>query len=314
MRNLATAYLGLLAMIGSAGAAWSAEAEWLDDFEAAKSTAEKEGKDLLLDFTGSDWCPWCIKLKKEVFSTEAFRKEAPKYFVLVELDLPRQKKLPEKLKLQNEKLSKEYQVDSFPTVCLTDARGRTYAKTGYQDGGAERYLELLSGLRARKTARDELFAKAEKAKGVEKAKLLNQALEGLEKDDACVGYDDISKQIIALDSENQAGLKLKYETQARLNEVAKTAEGGELDAALAKLQALLQEAGLSGGAKQASYFLKAMILMHKKDQAGALTALQSARDADPKTERAREIALVIERLKAEEKAPAAEKAKTEEKR
>jgi len=302
MENSSAACLVLLALLGSTGTSWPADAEWLDDFEAGKSRAAKEGKDLLLDFTGSDWCPWCIKLKKEVFSTDAFKKEAPKYFVLVELDFPRQSKLPEKLQQQNEKLSRDFQVDSFPSVCLTDAQGRLYAKTGYQDGGAERYLELLASLRAKKTARDELFAKADKASGVEKAKLLNQALEALEKDDAGAGYDAIAKQIIALDSENKAGLKLKYETRARLAEAAKAAESGELDAALAKLQALLKESSLTGGAKQEANFLKAMILVNKKDNAGALEALQSARDADPQTDRARQIAQIIERLKAEEKA------------
>ena len=302
MGNLAAACLVLLAMFGSAGVSRSADVEWLDDFEAAKSCAAKEGKDLLLDFTGSDWCPWCIKLKKEVFSTDAFKKEAPKYFVLVELDFPQQKKLPEKLKQQNEKLSKDFQVDSFPSVCLTDAKGRIYAKTGYRDGGAERYLEHLADLRARKAARDELFAKAEKANGIEKAKLLDQALEALAKDDACIGYDDIAAQIISLDNGNQAGLKLKHETRARLVEVAKIAEGGELDAALAKLQALLKEPGLTGAARQESCFLKAMILIDKKDKSGALEALQAARDADPQSERARQIAQIIERLKAEEKA------------
>ena len=86
------------------GTAPAGDAEWLDDFEAAKAKAEKDGKDLLLDFTGSDWCSWCGKLKEEVFNTEAFQKEAPKHFVLVELDFPRQKKLAEKVKQQNEKL------------------------------------------------------------------------------------------------------------------------------------------------------------------------------------------------------------------
>ena len=67
---------------------------WTNDFEAAKTKAKKEGKHLLLDFTGSDWCGFCIRLHGEVFSKEVFRKEVPKHFVLVELDFPRQKQLP----------------------------------------------------------------------------------------------------------------------------------------------------------------------------------------------------------------------------
>ena len=62
---------------------WASGDGWMTDFEAAKEKAKKEGKDLLIDFTGSDWCGWCIKLSKEVFEQEAFKKEAPQSFILV---------------------------------------------------------------------------------------------------------------------------------------------------------------------------------------------------------------------------------------
>jgi thioredoxin-related protein len=297
MRNLLLGCFCLAALLGAVRAL-PAEAEWLNDFEAAKTKAAKDGKDLLLEFTGSDWCPWCIRLKKEVFSTDAFKKEAPKHFVLVELDFPKQTKLPDKLKQQNDKLFKDYQVEGFPTVCLTDARGRIYAKAGYQEGGGERYVGLLGELCAKKPARDALFAKAEKASGIEKAKLLDEALGALEKDDACVGYDDVAAQIIALDSANQAGLKLKYQARMLLGEASAAAEGGDLEAAQAKIEVLLKEPGLPGPSRQEANFLKAMVLVNKKDNSGALNALQAAREAAPQTERAKEIAQVIERLKA----------------
>ena len=75
---------------------------WHTDFEAAKKQAAKEKKDLLIDFTGSDWCGWCIRLKKEVFDEAAFEKGVADHFVLVELDYPRDKsKLSEKTKAQS---------------------------------------------------------------------------------------------------------------------------------------------------------------------------------------------------------------------
>ena len=64
---------------------------WVNEFEKAKQTAATEGKDLLMDFTGSDWCGWCIRLHKEVFDLDAFKTAAPKNFVLVELDYPNDK-------------------------------------------------------------------------------------------------------------------------------------------------------------------------------------------------------------------------------
>ena len=64
---------------------------WLTDFEAAKAKAKAENKPMLLDFTGSDWCGWCVKLDKEVFSKAAFKDYADAELVLVEIDFPRNK-------------------------------------------------------------------------------------------------------------------------------------------------------------------------------------------------------------------------------
>src|SRR6185369_16163584 len=95
--------------------------------------------------TGSDWCGWCIKLRGEVFDLDPFKAAAPKKFVLVELDYPRQKELPAELKAQNEKLQQEYKIQGFPTIYVMDAEGKPVAKTGYQAGGPEKYLEHLDG-------------------------------------------------------------------------------------------------------------------------------------------------------------------------
>ena len=103
--------LGLFARRGSA-----AEDLWQTDFKAAQAQAKKEKKFLLVDFTGSDWCGWCIKLHNEVFDKEAFKSEAPKQFVLVELDFPHQKKQSDELKKQNKELSEKYNIEGFPTV------------------------------------------------------------------------------------------------------------------------------------------------------------------------------------------------------
>src|SRR5690606_39049977 len=69
----------------------SPKAKWITDWEAARATAGEQGKDLLIDFTGSDWCIWCQRLSAEVFEQEQFVETAPKDFVLVELDFPNDK-------------------------------------------------------------------------------------------------------------------------------------------------------------------------------------------------------------------------------
>jgi len=112
----------LLAFVLSAISLTAAEG-WLTDLDEAKKVAAKENKAILVDFTGSDWCGWCIRLREEVFDKPEF-KEASKDFVLVELDFPRTKKLPEGQKEKNQALSKKFNVRGFPTILLMTAEGQ----------------------------------------------------------------------------------------------------------------------------------------------------------------------------------------------
>lgn len=187
---------------------------WTHDFEAAKAQAAKENKDLLIDFTGSDWCGWCIKLNEEVFSLDPFKKGVADKYVLVELDYPNDKSiLDEKTIKQNEELREVYPVKGFPTILLTDAQGRPYAQTGYQKGGPEAYLTHLSELQEAKTKRDEAFATAEKLEGVKKAKALYSALN--ETPDAFQSlYSDTVNEIIKLDPEDETGLAAAEKAKA----------------------------------------------------------------------------------------------------
>ena len=136
----------LMMLAVGASVAVAAEGPWLTDFEEAKKQAEKEDKVILIDFTGSDWCGWCVKLSKEVFSKKEFLEYAKKNLVLVELDFPRKKELSEELKKQNKKLLKKYHVEGFPSIVLTDAKGKKFAQTGYQEGGPKAYIKHLEEL------------------------------------------------------------------------------------------------------------------------------------------------------------------------
>ena len=141
-------FLMLLAV--GASVAVAADGPWLTDFDEAKKQAEKEDKAILMDFTGSDWCGWCIKLDKEVFSKKEFLDYARKNLVLVEVDFPRKKEIPEATKKQNAKLAKKYKIEGFPTIVLTDAKGKKFAKTGYQEGGPKAYVKHLGELLEKK--------------------------------------------------------------------------------------------------------------------------------------------------------------------
>lgn len=122
---------------------------WMTDFNKAKETALAEGKDLLINFTGSDWCIWCKRLEDEVFSKATFHEETGSQFIYVFLDFPRAPEAQEKVidPDLNAKLHKDFGEPGFPTIILADAKGRPYARTGYQEGGPEKYLEHVSTLR-----------------------------------------------------------------------------------------------------------------------------------------------------------------------
>ncbi len=119
----------------------------MHDFEAAKAKAVKEGKPIFINFTGTDWCGWCIKLEKEVFSQKAFQDYAKGNLVLVEVDFPRKKEQTAELKEQNKKLDKEYGVEGYPTLYLLDAQGKKLTEDiGYREGGPEAYVAHLKSL------------------------------------------------------------------------------------------------------------------------------------------------------------------------
>jgi protein disulfide-isomerase len=122
----------------------AAELEWHTDLVKAQAKAKAEKKQVLVNFTGSDWCGFCIKLQKEVFTTDEFKEFAGKNLVLVELDFPRKKELPADLKAANKKLQDQYQVKGFPTLLLLDGDGKKVGQmVGYGGGGTKAVLEKV---------------------------------------------------------------------------------------------------------------------------------------------------------------------------
>src|SRR5882762_6044671 len=94
----------------------AADAKWYYDVPQAQAVAKKENKFVLLDFTGSDWCGWCKKLKGEVFDQPEFAPFANANLVMVEVDFPRQKPLSAAQRQANQKLAELYGVEGYPTI------------------------------------------------------------------------------------------------------------------------------------------------------------------------------------------------------
>lgn len=113
-------------------------AEWISDFDAAKAKAAQENKAILADFTGSDWCGWCIRLRQSVLDTPAFEAYAKDKFVLAEIDVPQAPKLSPEQMQKNRLLCEQYNIQGFPTILVMDAEGRVMGgfsggKTSLQD-------------------------------------------------------------------------------------------------------------------------------------------------------------------------------------
>lgn len=145
---LGSACLAAALLFGSVSSAVAAEKDYpaefskavqagnfVTDYKLALMLSKESKRPILADFTGSDWCGWCKKLKAEVFDTKEFKDWASKNVILLEVDFPRGKKLDDKLKAQNDELNNKFQVSGFPTVVVINDKGAKTGELGYEAGG-----------------------------------------------------------------------------------------------------------------------------------------------------------------------------------
>jgi thioredoxin-related protein len=121
-------------------------ANWLTDMSAAQDAAKKEKKLILVNFTGSDWCGWCIKLRNEVFSKPEFDAFAAQNLVLLEIDFPRKKAISAAMKKANGNLADKYKVNGYPTLHLLDPDGKSLGEFGYTPGGPGAFSAKVKSL------------------------------------------------------------------------------------------------------------------------------------------------------------------------
>lgn len=124
------------------------ESLWLTDLAKAKTKAKEENKLVLMDFTGSDWCPGCKELHKSVLSNKDFEDFAKKNLVLLLVDFPQQKKLPEPQRAANDALAEKFNIEGFPTLVVLNSEGKQILKDeGYSGYSARDFIEKLEKLR-----------------------------------------------------------------------------------------------------------------------------------------------------------------------
>ena len=133
-------------VLAVAGALWfcttagRAQVTWLTDYDSALRQARADGKLVLINFTGSDWCGWCIKLKAEVFDKPEFAAFANANLVLLEVDFPRRKAQTQQQRSNNSVLQNKYQVEGYPTLFIANDSGRPMHMLGYVPGGPRAFI------------------------------------------------------------------------------------------------------------------------------------------------------------------------------
>ena len=115
--------------------------DWSNNLETAIKDSKKSGRPIMLVFTGSDWCLWCQKLDRDIFSTPEFSRWSEK-LIKMEVDFPQSESLPKKITDRNQWLLERYEkhVESYPTILFINAKGKVLAKTGYINNDVNNWI------------------------------------------------------------------------------------------------------------------------------------------------------------------------------
>lgn len=125
-----------------------ADPDWQTNYKKAQEEAKQSNRLLLVDFTGSDWCGYCILLDRQILSQPEFKDYAKKNLVLLEIDFPRAKPLPVDTRKQNQELAQQYQIEGFPTIVVLNGDGKTvWRYDGYFSEGPAAFIAELEKLR-----------------------------------------------------------------------------------------------------------------------------------------------------------------------
>lgn len=275
---------------------------WTTDLAAAKAQAAAEKKDILILFTGSTWCPYCIKLNDKVLSQASFEADAPKDFVLVKIDFPKDLKTSSKESLA---LAQQYGIQGFPTVILADEAGSSYAQTEYFKGiNAQVYLGHLKVMKDDATSARQKFAEGDaSADDMVKAQKYHEAIELMTDNGAPI--INFIKQVkhIAVKDTNDTLLfsgSVSYRTvyvSLVTQVVSNLARAGELMKAHAVVDLLLAEITLKAEEKQAVLFgLKGRLYELQGDAKKAIETYKEAIAAAPTSKLAAQIEAYIKEL------------------
>ncbi len=273
LRNI-TCVAALAALVAPAFAA-----EWMTDFDAAKARAAAEGKSILMDFTGSDWCGWCIRLKKDVFDKADFSSYADENFVLMEVDVPNNPKFDPELLRRNRELCEQFQVDGFPSILVVTPAGEVVGGFVGGKAGFEEARKPLDAALANAAALKE----AELLDGDEKLKALYAVYQNIPEE--LRAASTLRTRLAELDTANITGILDEIKAQQQMTDVVSRlrAAGQDTKAMLAVVDAALAEAYPKNRAAllQMKVSIQLMAAETEEDILAAKATLLQVAEADP---------------------------------
>ncbi len=288
-------YCAMFIMLGAwVGSAWALPQA--GSVEAAMPLAKEQGCDIMLEFTGREWCPPCIHLRTKILETAEFEQAAGGKYVLVEVVFPRLPAavaaIPEAQRNANEKLLAYHRIETgLPTVLLLDAEGYPYAQVAGARRTTAEYLEALEAAAAVRVVRDAAFAKARGLQGLERAAALAEGLNAIP-ENCRDKYPDVVNEINALDPQNTLGYArvltrhANYQRQeAAFREIMQKMRGRltaeNLSAAEQMLQLYLQTPDLEPELAQMAWRSLGDIYALQRRYTDVYTAYKKALDAAP---------------------------------
>jgi len=261
------------------------------DLDAAIERSKAEGKPVLAEFTGSDWCVHCQELEDEVLSQPAFLSQVGRLFVLLRLDDPQDPALlPAAQRAKNRELADRYRVRGYPTLVLLDSEARPFARTGARDGDWSDYLSHLIELHT--LGEDVAAARGAVAKAADpeaELRARDRLLGLLGRSLAMDCYRDEVDRMVAADADGALGLAAKYGAWikgAGMQDVLLRHMGkGDWAGLVRSMDEHIEvfRAAETAELLQEALFFRAAGLMELEDYAEALAAYEAARDAAPGT-------------------------------
>jgi thioredoxin-related protein len=287
--------LGAIAVMGIFACATYpnvAAQDWFVEFEPAQAAAQDQGKDLLIDFGGSDWCIPCGLLKERILSKPEFIELARERFILVDIDNLLQSEMPAGRKERYQALQKEYRVETFPSVVLATPEGKAYAWATYLSSinEPEEYWSYLAPLRERGLALRKHLRRARDLSGAARSAALVEALASIRADFAVRYYAKEILEIHELDPDDESGylafLQGRHDVESlqerlhktKINPAAieeSTDERAELDAIAENVDELIDDCKLRGEALQEAILLRALFRVRAREPWKALEAFEA---------------------------------------